>query len=228
MILPIISEEEYLAHYGRKGMKWYQHIYGDDKPKGTGRSRGSSSSSEQTNKKPNQTGTKSKYKSDEESDKALEDRFDFDNGRTESSEPDFNKVADFFNEVEKKSGDLYSDSGRAPVSKGFKKNREERAREIEKLEDSELGKRHTEDFKEWMDYQVKYLDKMFVGSKRKKEGQALKEKMEKSSKEFSKKMREIEEKYDDELMGVVLTDMGYRDTKKGRKMVSDLWLWYSW
>ena len=29
MVLPIISEEDYLAHYGRKGMKWYQHIYGD-------------------------------------------------------------------------------------------------------------------------------------------------------------------------------------------------------
>ena len=27
--MPIISEEDYLSHYGRKGMKWYQHIYGD-------------------------------------------------------------------------------------------------------------------------------------------------------------------------------------------------------
>ena len=26
----IVSEEEYLSHYGRKGMKWYQHIFGDD------------------------------------------------------------------------------------------------------------------------------------------------------------------------------------------------------
>lgn len=28
-MLYTISEEDYLSHYGRKGMKWYQHIYGD-------------------------------------------------------------------------------------------------------------------------------------------------------------------------------------------------------
>ena len=26
----IVSEQDYLAHYGRKGMKWYQHIFGED------------------------------------------------------------------------------------------------------------------------------------------------------------------------------------------------------
>ena len=25
----LVSEEDYLVHYGRKGMKWYQHIFGD-------------------------------------------------------------------------------------------------------------------------------------------------------------------------------------------------------
>ena len=31
----VISEEDYLAHYGRKGMKWYQHIFGDKKSNGS-------------------------------------------------------------------------------------------------------------------------------------------------------------------------------------------------
>lgn len=25
----VVDQSEYLAHYGRKGMKWYQHIFGD-------------------------------------------------------------------------------------------------------------------------------------------------------------------------------------------------------
>ncbi len=28
----VINEDDYLAHYGRKGMKWYQHIYGEETP----------------------------------------------------------------------------------------------------------------------------------------------------------------------------------------------------
>lgn len=28
--LYLIPEEDYLAHYGRKGMKWYQHIFGEE------------------------------------------------------------------------------------------------------------------------------------------------------------------------------------------------------
>lgn len=39
----IINEEDYLAHFGRKGMKWYQHIFGD---KDTGSGKQSSSSSD--------------------------------------------------------------------------------------------------------------------------------------------------------------------------------------
>ena len=31
--LPIVSQEDYLAHYGRKGMKWYQHIFGGEESK---------------------------------------------------------------------------------------------------------------------------------------------------------------------------------------------------
>lgn len=27
--MPIVSEKDYLEHYGVKGMKWYQHIFGD-------------------------------------------------------------------------------------------------------------------------------------------------------------------------------------------------------
>ncbi len=30
----VINEEDYLAHYGRKGMKWYQHIFGDKQLEG--------------------------------------------------------------------------------------------------------------------------------------------------------------------------------------------------
>ena len=26
----VVPEEDYLAHYGRKGMKWYQHIFGGE------------------------------------------------------------------------------------------------------------------------------------------------------------------------------------------------------
>lgn len=27
--MPIVKEQDYLEHYGRLGMKWYQHIYGE-------------------------------------------------------------------------------------------------------------------------------------------------------------------------------------------------------
>lgn len=219
----IISEEEYLAHYGRKGMKWHQHIYGDDKPKGTGRSRGSSSSSGQTNKKKNQTRTKSKYKSDEESDKAFEERvkYDPDHG------PDNDQFSELIEEIRKKSGDITDGYSRSAVSEKYKKNRKD-------LENYKYNiKPTTEAYKDFVNIQkeyFKYIEKydrsMFVNPYTSKEGIELRKKLEQASSRLTKESKEIEDRYDEELYGIVLEDLGYRNTKKSRKRLQDIMGWY--
>lgn len=59
-ILQNLSDDE-LMHYGRKGMKWYQHIFGKE-PSGSGQKKSSSGSKPSTSSKPQSNDKRQDYR----------------------------------------------------------------------------------------------------------------------------------------------------------------------
>ena len=225
----VINEEDYLAHYGRKGMKWYQHIFGDYQ-KGAKYAKRSGTSDTPTSTKSKSSGSsnsssnpKSRFKTDEESDKAFASRvkLDPDHG------PDDDSFSDLIEEIREKSGDVTDGYARSAVSEAYRKNREAFENFNENIfPNLPVSKAADEATKAYQDYIRKNDRNPFVDPFKTKEGKALQSKKNEASEKSRSAYRQYVEKLDDELYGIILKDLGYRDTAKSRKRLKELLSWY--
>lgn len=125
---------------------------------------------------------------------------------------------DILAEINKKSGDTYSQKG---VSNRFKKVMKEYNKEQEEV--NKLDDQSFKAYKALSDYEDK-RDSSFKGlipKKYDKQWQKLNEDYDKKRGEYIRKSREFSKKYEDKYASVMLRDLGYEDTQEARDWLKE-------
>lgn len=196
--------DNYLAHYGIMGMKWGVRRYKSESGALT------------------EAGKVHYGKVARESDKRLTSRI--------KDDEDYDGYGRLSKEITEKSGDWYNSTG---VSAAFKKAlaENETAKEVIRLRhDSNAAykaasARHREVLKQYHPEDKVTDDKKFNQAFDKAEKDPLYQELYKKYHDISKKqraaMRAHTKRYMDQVAGIVLDDLGYENTARGRKFILD-------